>query len=150
MVLPIYGSIRPQNVIIRMNGSKNRVEKDKWVVSEQAAGKLQFLNYDISIESPITGKDLIGKRVFDPIRHRSIPIFPGSFVDPDNGTGIVMSVPAHAPYDYQALKDLKRDISQQQEFGLLDIDDVNPITIIQTNGKPEPNNNSSSLLQSTK
>ena len=61
-----------------------------------------------------------------------------------------MSVPAHAPYDYQALKDLKRDISQQQEFGLLDIDDVNPITIIQTNGKPEPNNNSSSLhLQKT-
>ena len=136
-------------VIIRMNDSKKRVEKDKWVVSEKAAGKLQFLNYDISIESTITGKDLIGKRVFDPIRHRSIPIFPASFVDPDNGTGIVMSVPAHAPYDYQALKDLKRDITQQQEFGLLDIGDVNPITIIQSNGKPEPNNNSSSLLPST-
>ncbi len=27
-------------------------------------------------------------------------------MDPDNGSGIVMSVPAHAPYDYLALKDL--------------------------------------------
>jgi leucyl-tRNA synthetase len=38
---------------------------------------------------------------------------PASFVRGENGSGIVMSVPAHAPYDYLALKDLyDKDLSQ--------------------------------------
>ncbi len=37
-----------------------------------------------------------------------VPILPAEFVDTDNATGVVMSVPAHAPYDYVALEDLKR------------------------------------------
>ena len=63
----------------------------------------------MSIISEIHGSDLIGKSVFDQLRKRHIPIFPASFVDPNNGTGIVMSVPAHSPYDYQALIDLRKD-----------------------------------------
>ncbi|MFA5106480.1 MAG: leucine--tRNA ligase [Candidatus Micrarchaeia archaeon] len=34
-----------------------------------------------------------------------VPIISATFVDPAHGTGIVMSVPAHAPYDYLALRD---------------------------------------------
>ena len=37
-----------------------------------------------------------------------IPILPASFVTMDNGSGIVMSVPAHAPFDMQALIDIKK------------------------------------------
>ena len=33
---------------------------------------------------------------------------PASFVTMDNGSGIVMSVPAHAPFDMQALIDIKK------------------------------------------
>jgi leucyl-tRNA synthetase len=117
-------------VHIQVNDRKNTDGKEEWIVSEQAARKLQLLNYDISIQSTIRGKDLVGKRVLDPVRHISVPIYPASFVNPNSGTGIVMSVPAHAPYDYQALEDLRRDISLQHEFGLLDLSEVTPITII--------------------
>ncbi|MBX0313083.1 MAG: leucine--tRNA ligase, partial [Sulfurihydrogenibium sp.] len=37
-----------------------------------------------------------------------VVILPASFVDLEVGTGIVMSVPAHAPYDFIALEDLKK------------------------------------------
>ena len=124
-------------VHIQVNDRKNTDGKEEWIVSEQAARKLQLLNYDISIQSTIRGKDLVGKRVLDPVRHISVPIYPASFVNPNSGTGIVMSVPAHAPYDYQALEDLRRDISLQHEFGLLDLSEVTPITIIDVGGHPE-------------
>lgn len=117
-------------VKIQINDTKKTNGKEVWIVSEQAARKLQFLNYDVSIQATVTGSDLIGKQVLDPVRHVTIPIYPASFVDPNSGTGIVMSVPAHAPYDYQALEDLKKDISVQQEFGLSNLEEVKPITII--------------------
>ena len=34
---------------------------------------------------------------------------PAAFVDPDMATGVVMSVPAHAPFDYVALRDLQQE-----------------------------------------
>ena len=57
-----------------------------------------------------------------------LPIYPASFVKSDNGTGIVMSVPGHAPYDYQALVDLKTNNSILDSFKLGKI--VDPISII--------------------
>lgn len=124
-------------VHIQVNDRKNTDGKEEWIVSEQAARKLQLLNYDISIQSTIRGKDLVGKRVLEPVRHILVPIYPASFVDPNSGTGIVMSVPAHAPYDYRALEDLRQDISLQHEFGLLDLDEVRPITIIDASSHPD-------------
>ena len=44
--------------------------------------------------------------MIEPINKRAIPIYKATFVDPSGGTGIVMSVPAHAPLDYLALRDL--------------------------------------------
>ena len=52
---------------------------------------------------------------------------PAEFVEPSMGTGLVMSVPAHAPKDYQALMDLKaknHDLASKLE----------PIPIIVTEG----------------
>ena len=37
-----------------------------------------------------------------------MPVLPGFFVKEDAGTGVVMSVPAHAPFDYVALQRLKK------------------------------------------
>ena len=37
-----------------------------------------------------------------------MPILPAEFVDPDMASGVVMSVPAHAPFDYIALRDLQK------------------------------------------
>jgi leucyl-tRNA synthetase len=101
---------------------------EKWIVSNEAARKLEFLNRKVSIHATISGKELIGKRVENLVTHNLVPIYPASFVKPDSGTGIVMSVPAHAPYDYQALDDLKRNKSTRDDFNLGQI--VDPISII--------------------
>ena len=46
-------------------------------------------------------------------------VLPAEFVDPESATGVVMSVPAHAPYDYQALLDLEREPgNSEHQFGI--------------------------------
>lgn len=53
------------------------------------------------------GSEFEGKEVLNPATGEAVPIFPASFVSPAVGSGVVMSVPAHAPYDYLALRDLR-------------------------------------------
>ena len=108
---------------------KIHIDNEKWIVSKETIRKLEFLNHTIAIQSTVKGRDLVGKYVENPINQVLIPLYPASFVKADSGTGIVMSVPAHAPYDYVALADLKHDISIQNEFGLSTVN-VNPVKII--------------------
>ncbi len=89
---------------------KAKVDGETWVISREAAEKLEYLNKNVEIVGEIKGKDLVGKKWTDPLLKKEIPILPAEFVNPDYATGIVMSVPAHAPYDYIALKDLKSDL----------------------------------------
>lgn len=110
-----------------------QIDNERWIVSKEAARKLEFLNHKVALESSIYGKEIIGKYVEDPIRKVSIPLYPASFVESNNGTGIVMSVPGHAPYDFQAIEDLKKNISLDNEFVGLKVD-VIPITIIGSDG----------------
>ena len=103
---------------------------EKWIVSRQAAKKLEFLDHKVIIKSPINIKELVGKYVKNTITNDMVPIYPASFVDADSGTGVVMSVPAHAPFDYQALKDLKQSVDVQKEFGLTI--EIEPVVIIES------------------
>ncbi len=50
--------------------------------------------------------ELVGKQVRVPLRSTPVPILANRLVDPKIGTGVVMSVPAHAPIDMQALIEL--------------------------------------------
>ena len=101
---------------------------EKWIISPEAARKLEFLNRKLSIHTMLSGKELMGKHAENLVTHDLLPIYPASFVKPDNGTGVVMSVPGHAPYDYQALDDLKTNKSILDKFNLGKI--VDPISII--------------------
>ncbi len=111
-----------------------QVNNEKWIITKEAARKMEFLNASVTLISEINGSDLIGKSVFDEKRKQQVPIFPASFVDPNNGTGIVMSVPAHAPYDYQALVDLRKDDNTLRKYNITG--NVVPIKIIQTDTYP--------------
>lgn len=111
-----------------------QVNNEKWIITKEAARKMEFLNASVTLISEINGSDLIGKSVFDEKRKQQVPIFPASFVDPNNGTGIVMSVPAHAPYDYQALVDLRKDDNTLRKYSITG--NVVPIKIIQTDAYP--------------
>src|SRR5215213_7740641 len=76
---------------------------------------------------------MIGWNATNPLNNTSVPIYPATFVEADSGTGIVMSVPAHAPYDYQALEALKSDKKLQRIFHIsVEDDNVRPIKIIES------------------
>ena len=104
---------------------------ERWIVSKEAVKKLEFLNHKVTVESYVLGKELVGTLAKNPVTHVSLPLYPALFVEADNGTGFVMSVPAHAPYDYRALEDLKNNVSLQKEFGLRSVE-VKPIAVIES------------------
>jgi leucyl-tRNA synthetase len=84
------------------------VDGESWVVSAEAVNKLQFLGHKVEIVSEFLGNKLIGASLTNPMTGAETPILPASFVDPKNATGVVMSVPAHAPFDHVALEQLKK------------------------------------------
>ncbi len=118
---------------------KVKVRDEIWYISKEAAEKLKYQKEDISVEECILGERFIGKYVKEPVEGREIPILPAEFVDPDNATGVVYSVPAHAPYDYQALVDLQKNEEYLKRFGLSKNDvEIEPIKIIDIKGYDMP------------
>ncbi|HIE58851.1 MAG TPA: leucine--tRNA ligase, partial [Hydrogenothermaceae bacterium] len=116
-------------VITRVNG-------EKWILSEQAAYKLSQQLKEVEVLGRISGRELIGKTCLDPVNNREILILPAPFVDPDNGTGLVYSVPAHAPYDWLALRDLIENPDILEEYGV-DVErvkEIKPISLIEVEG----------------
>ncbi|RLI29578.1 leucine--tRNA ligase, partial [Candidatus Bathyarchaeota archaeon] len=83
---------------------KAEVDGEKWIISKEAAEKLKEQKEEIKILSEFKGSELIGKTCLNPINKKELPILPGWFVDPNQASGVVYSVPAHAPYDWLALR----------------------------------------------
>jgi leucyl-tRNA synthetase len=144
IVIPI-ATLRPETIYgvtnlwinPKIGYVKARVDDELWIISEDAAKKLELLNHIVIVESIINGEELVGKYVNDPIKQTSIPLYPASFVEAQSGTGIVMSVPAHAPYDYYALEDLKGKLSvtnNKYKFKLNAKKMIEPIIIIESEG----------------
>ena len=82
------------------------VDGKPWIISQEAAEKLGLQDHRVEIQREIPGQELIDSVVSHPLCG-NVPILPADFVDPDVGSGLVMSVPAHAPFDYIALRDLQ-------------------------------------------
>lgn len=87
-----------------------KVGSETWVVSEESVKEVEGQKGRAEVRKIIAGRDLLSQSVINPVTGSSIPVLPAGFVDPAVGTGVVMSVPAHAPYDYAALKDLGSSI----------------------------------------
>ena len=115
------------------------VNGERWIVSNRCSEKLLFQNRTVKIIRVFLGRELIGREVINPINNQKVLILPAEFVDPDNATGVVMSVPGHAPYDYTALENLKRDIAKIQEFNLKKdiVEGIKPISVIELPGYSE-------------
>jgi len=110
-----------------------KVDGQRWIISREAARKLEFLNHKVEIINAFRGSEMVGWNVTNPLNDASVAIYPASFVEADSGTGIVMSVPAHAPFDYQALQTLKSDKIMQQKFHvIIDENSVLPIKVIES------------------
>ncbi len=104
------------------------VDGERWVVSEQATEKLELQDRTVEVEETVPGGALVGERVTNPVTGDEFVILPATFVDADNATGVVMSVPAHSPDDYVALEAAKADADRiEAEYGV----DANAIRAIE-------------------
>jgi leucyl-tRNA synthetase len=118
---------------------ETRVDNEKWIISEKAAEKLKEQGRNVEVKRKLKGRELVGKNFENPVTKQKLPILPGWFVDVAQATGVVYSVPAHAPYDWLALKDLQEKPEILREF---DVDpetvkSVKPISMIEVEGFAE-------------
>lgn len=115
------------------------VDGENWIIGPEAADKLKEQEHSVKNRREFKGKELIGKTIENPITHKKFPILPGWFVDTKTATGVVYSVPAHAPYDWLALKDLQERPEVLEEFGLNPeiVQSIKPISIIEVGGYGE-------------
>ncbi len=120
--------LNPNNNYVKAN-----VDSEQWLISQESAKKLQHQKRKVKVLETFRGKQLIGRQVENPITNTKILILPADFVDPRNATGVVMSVPGHAPYDYVALENIKKTPSKLKEYGISSeaIDSVKPISLIE-------------------
>ena len=76
----------------------------KYYISAEAFPQLA-MQMEMKLLGEANASRLLSGKARHPLSGEELPIFPASFVDPKVGTGVVMSVPAHAPLDYLALRD---------------------------------------------
>ena len=115
------------------------VDGEQWLVSTQAVEKLRLQDHTVEIEEEFTGERLVGEWVENPITGDSVLVLPAGFVDPDNATGVVMSVPAHSPDDYVALQEAKADRERLAAYGIdaADVEAIDPVPILEIEGYGE-------------
>ncbi|MHA2117664.1 MAG: leucine--tRNA ligase [Candidatus Thorarchaeota archaeon] len=97
---------------------KANVNGEKWIVSSTAAEKLKLQAKEVEVLETFTGSKIVGKSCKTVHDDRDILILPADFVDVENATGVVYSVPGHAPYDYIALRDLWEDPTELETYGI--------------------------------
>jgi len=107
-----------------------KVNGEVWLISKEAAEKLKYQEKEVEVIREVDAREFIGKYALNPVTNKKVPILPAEFVDTDNATGLVMSVPAHAPYDYVALEELKR----KDEFKDI-VESIEPIVLIRIEGE---------------
>ncbi|RLG18721.1 arginine--tRNA ligase, partial [Nanoarchaeota archaeon] len=118
--------VNPKDELVKI-----QIESEKWLVSEASLTKLEKQGRDFKVLEKVQARGLIGKYVKSPIEGRKLLILPADFVDPDFGTGVVYSVPSHAPYDWVALREF-RENKIYEEYGIPEDEvlDIAPISLI--------------------
>ncbi|MCW4044291.1 MAG: leucine--tRNA ligase [Candidatus Bathyarchaeota archaeon] len=115
------------------------VNGENWIISQEAAEKLKEQERTVEVKRKFKGKEIIGRTFENPVTKAAFPILPGWFVDPKQATGVVYSVPAHAPYDWLALRDLQQKPEALKEFGIdpETVKRIKPISLIKLEGYGE-------------
>ncbi len=115
-------------------------KSETWFVSEAALEKLKLQGHKIEVLGKENGDYFVGKYCVTPLGVK-VPILPASFVDVNNASGFVHSVPAHAPWDWQALEDLKKDkktLAKYADRGLEKmLNEIKPVSLISVEGYGE-------------
>ncbi|MCD6421180.1 MAG: leucine--tRNA ligase, partial [Thaumarchaeota archaeon] len=124
--------VNPNSVYVLIEADGRRL-----IVSREAAEKLKH-QMRVRILKELKADELIGKYAETPITGTRTPILPADLVDPKFGSGVVYSVPAHAPYDYAGLIALRRNEERLRRYGLKElVESIKPISIIRVPGYGE-------------
>jgi len=116
---------------------KAKVSDENWYVCEKAVEKLKNQGFSVDVVEKFYGDTLVGKEVEIPIVNRKVYVLPASFVQDDTGTGVVNSVPAHAPYDYIALEELKENPEPLATEVAQKVKEISPISLFEVPGFSE-------------
>lgn len=152
----LAASLRPETLFgvtnLWISGSGEYVlvdiEGKRYAVSEQAAEKL-LLQHEMSRKvGPISRESILSKKFLAPFTGRSLPVYESSFVDPDNGTGVVYSVPGHAVWDYIALKEIGVKVDPIKVINLKGDNDISVESLVTELGI-ESINDSEKLKEAT-
>jgi len=145
-ILPM-GTLRPETICgvtnVWVNPDveyvKAKVDDEIWIISKSCVDKLKDQLHSVQVKGKIKGEELIGKKCINPVLMNEILILPASYVDPENATGLVMSVPSHAPYDWIGLKDLMDNPSFLKKYGIeeKELREIKPISVVKTPGLGE-------------
>lgn len=138
----VAATLRPETVYGITNvwvGPENEyvkatVNKETWIVSNECVEKLKTQEREVTIVGKIKGKDLVGQWCVAPGIEKEVIILPSHFCKPEIGTGLVTSVPSHAPFDWMGLLDLKTNEKECKKYGL-DIEKIkliHPLPLIVT------------------
>lgn len=115
------------------------VNSELWIVSSTASAKLQNQLKRVNVRRHLKGAELVGRKCVDLVQNRELPILPGTFVNTENASGLVYSVPAHAPFDWLALRDVQRNPSSLGKFAVTaeEVMKIKPISLISVDGYGE-------------
>jgi leucyl-tRNA synthetase len=115
----IYGAT---NVWLDPEGNYSLIkidDKDEyWIVSKTGAIKILEQLRSITEINEFSGSKYLGISVINPVNNSVLPVLPASFVDPEHSSGVVYSVPGHAPYDYLGLRDLQEQPDALDKYGI--------------------------------
>ncbi len=121
------------NMFVRPDAdyAKVRVDGQILYVAKAFVPKLELQHHAVETLEGMKGEAFLGKTCKTPLG-KDVPILPGAFVDPEHASGFVHSVPAHAPFDYVALQDLKKDALWKAT-----VEKIQPIAVISVPGYGE-------------
>ena len=115
------------------------VDGDAWIVAEAAVEKLRLQERTVDVLETFQGETLVGRRLENPVTADEFLVLPAEFVDVENATGVVMSVPAHSPDDYVALQDAKEHADDLTTYGIdpAEVRAIEPVPILDIEGYGE-------------
>lgn len=122
----VASTLRPEtvfgatNIFVHPDATYVKVKIKKtgeyWYVAKNSVILLNHQKMEAEIINEFEGKEIFGKFAKNLVDDRKLPIIPGTFVDATMVTGVVYSVPGHAPFDWIAVKDFLEGHSEN--YGL--------------------------------
>ncbi len=120
------GTLRPEtifgvtNMFIHPTAEYVKVELngEAAIISKDTLIKFEDQEFEVGAVEPVDNTEIIGSTTTNPMTGQEVIILPGDFIDSAGATGVVMSVPAHAPMDWIMLQNLKATADEMSDYGI--------------------------------